>query len=110
SAAAPDFCRPIVVPGEDRIIRQTVIERGPSTTETHAQAEQHQVEDHKLELTIAPAAKSYSLFVGGQVRPEMHVAVGAAVRLGPVWLEAMAVPRMAAPLRSEVIVGLRLDL
>ena len=40
----------------------------------------------------------------------MHVAVGGAVRVGPVWVEAMAVPKMAAPLQSEVLVGLRLDL
>lgn len=50
------FCRPITVPGQDRIIRQTVIERGASLTETHAATEAHQEQDRKLDLTLSPAA------------------------------------------------------
>jgi hypothetical protein len=65
-AIPTDFCRPIVVPGQDRIIRQTVIERGASVTETHAQTEQHQELDRKLDLTVAPSALARSIALGAE--------------------------------------------
>lgn len=91
------------------LVRYVEETHAPSVTD--ASSEEHQVaqQAQKVELTIAPADKHYSLFVGGQVRPEMHVAVGGAVRLGPIWLQGEVLPRASALLQSEVVVGVRMD-
>lgn len=92
---AANFCRPIVVPGEDRIIRQTVTERGPTTTETHAQSEQHQEQASKLELTLQPqGTPGWAVQVGlDDVLAARTLRLAARRRLfGQLWVEVAAVP------------------
>jgi hypothetical protein len=95
-----DFCRPVVVPGEDRILRQTVIERGPSTTESHATNEAHQEQAQSLDLTISPASRlelqlGLEDVFGLSVR---NSRAAARVRLfGNLWGELSAMPLRRCP-------------
>lgn len=61
----PGFTRPTGVALEDRLVEETVTERGPTTTDTVAAARQHTESDRKVDLTITPPARPGWAFQAG---------------------------------------------
>lgn len=98
--------RLVPVPGPERVVRQTVIERGPVVTVTAATVES---ETHR-ELVVTPAAPpAWAVSAGAQLLPDQRLEVGLEHRLlGPVWARAWALQplALAAP---AVGVGLRVE-
>lgn len=97
------------VPGPERIIRQTVIERGPVVTDTRAAS----ATEHRSELVVTPPPPTerpgWALGAGLQLLPDKRLELALERRLfGPVWLRAWAL-QAAAVEPPAVGIGLRVE-
>lgn len=95
-------------PSPSTIIRYTEEVHGPRVSDSTAVAS---TEKHVEVVTAPPPRLALSMFVGQQFFPDRRLSVSASASvhlLGPVWLQAIAVPVL--PLnQSSVSAGVRLD-
>lgn len=99
----------VYTPGPERIVRQTVIERGPVVTDTHAATQA----EHHAELVLTPPPPvprpSWAVTAGLQLLPDHRLELGLERRVvGPIWVRAWAL-QAAAIEPPAVGVGLRVE-
>lgn len=106
---APVFVQGPPVPGPERIVRQTVIVKGPSTTDTKAET----ATEHHAELVLTPPPvlppAGWAATLGLQLLPDKRLELGLERRLfGPLWARVWLL-QPAAIEPPAVGVGLRVE-